>query len=234
MLSFITKWISMKICWKFQVRAPKWYCAQASPCAAASWYKTAAFFIFWRNLGDKVDHEKLPRLTWRSTWVYSRWACSHSFLGPGGKGLLHSGHSCLRPRSRRASIQVLQNSWLHGSVIGRSGDSRQIAHVTISALSARLSDFSPAMLVVFANRSLWACSAADWSNAWHSCLCPPPFQCSTWHSLEQYHLTLQPPHRIFAFLDSHKAHKLTTSLPFFFFSVFFPFMKICWPEFVLF
>ena len=50
-------------------------------------------------------------------------------------------------------------------------------------------------------RVLWALSAADWSNAWHSCLCPPLFQCSTWHSLEQYHLTLHSPHRIFAFLD---------------------------------
>ena len=51
-------------------------------------------------------------------------------------------------------------------------------------------------------RVLWALSAADWSNAWHSCLCPPLFQCSTWHSLEQYHLTLHPPHRILHFLTA--------------------------------
>ena len=80
---------------------------------------------------------------------------------------------------------------------------------------------------VFASRSLWASSAADWSNAWHSCLCPPPFQCSTWHSLEQYHLTVHPPHRIFAFLDSHKAHSCK-SWPLRFHSSFFQSFSLSW------
>ena len=171
-------------------------------------------------MGDKVDHERFPRLIWRATWMYRRSACSRSFSGPGGRGLLHSGHSCWRPRLRRSSTHVLQNSWLHGSFTGSSGDSRQIAQINVPALSKCFSEFS-SQLVVFFNRASWACSAAVWSNARHSCLWPPFFQCSTWHSLEQYHLTRQPLHRLSAFLDSHNAQKLVTSLPFFFLSVVF-------------
>ena len=107
---------------------------------------------------DNAGHSPFEP-TARTIFNHRRLASSNSFSALGGSSARHSGHASDTPFARSSATHPVQNQWPHGSLVGSTGGSRQIRHLSASnAASASRSSCA------------WAAAARTW--AWQVALWP--------------------------------------------------------------
>ena len=65
-------------------------------------------------------------------FTHTRPASSYSFSALGGSSARHKGHTSDTPFARSSATHPVQNQWPHGSLVGSTGGSRQIRHLSAS------------------------------------------------------------------------------------------------------